>query len=214
MSENVLKATIREERGKGPMRRLRVRGFTPGIIYGKEASTSISLNARELDALLKKSDNQLLSLDLAGKETVEKSGAKMVLIKEIQRNPLNDSLIHVDFFEVSVDKKLKVRVPLRFLGTAKGVKLGGILNYVHRQLEIECLPSDIPANIEVDIADLDEGQSVHVKDLRLKEEIRILNNPRDVLVAVVKPEEEKATAEAEVEAQATAPEKAEDEPKE
>ncbi len=202
MSEIVLNGKKRTETGKGPMRRLRADGLIPGIIYGKEDPTAVTFPVKELDAFLKKSRNQLLSIHLDG----EKDAEKLVLLKEVQQHPFRDHLIHVDFLEVSMDQKQKMQVPLRFTGVSKGVKLGGVLNYVRRELLIECLPKDIPGDIEVDITNLDEGQSIHVNDLQLKEGIKTLNNPMDVLVAVVKAEvekEEKPEEEEGVEAEET-----------
>ncbi len=185
----------RSERGKGPMRRLRQDGIVPAVIYGKSESMSISLSAKELDSLLQKSRNQLISLSLENEG--KKGKEQLVLIKEVQRHPLRPGLLHVDFLEVSMDKKQRLKVPANFVGTAKGVKLGGIVNYLRRELEIECLPADIPEEIKVNIADLDVGQSIHVKELKLTEGIKILNNPMDVLVTIVKVEEEKAATPAE-----------------
>ena len=192
MSENMLAATGRVETGKGPARRLRANGLVPAVVYGKAQAISITLNAKEVDTLLKKSRNKLITLNFE-KEGKKEGPGKLVLIKDIQRHPFKDYLIHADLLEVSMDEKQRVKIPLLFIGTPKGVKLGGILNYVHRELEVECLPAHIPDGIEVDISELDEGQNIHVSDLRLKAELKCLSNPRDVLVAVVKPEVEKAT---------------------
>lgn len=189
MSEN-LTASIRTERGTCPMRGIRRNGFVPGVIYGKDKPVSITVNAKELETLMKKSRNQLLTLDLA--EDGKQVEGKMVLIKEIQRHPLKDNLIHVDFFEVAMDKKQKIKVRLNFIGVPKGVKLGGVCNYVRRDLEVECLPGDIPEVIDLDISGLDAGQSIHLRDLELKEGVKTIGNPTDVLVAVVKAEVEKA----------------------
>jgi len=190
MSENMLAATGRAERGKGPARRLRANGLVPAVVYGKAQAISIVLNAKEVDTLLKKSRNKLITLNFE-KEGKKEGPEKLVMIKEIQRHPLKDYLIHADLLEVAMDEKQRVKVPLLFIGTPKGVKLGGVLNYVHRELEVECLPAHIPDGIEVDISELDEGQNIHVSDLKLKAELKCLSNPRDVLVAVIKPEVEK-----------------------
>lgn len=204
MSEN-LTAEIRTERGTCPMRGIRRKGFVPGVIYGKEKPVSITVNAKELETLMKKARNRLLSLDLM--EGGKKAEGKMVLIKAIQRHPLKDNLIHVDFFEVAMDRKQKIKVRLNFIGTPKGVKLGGICNYVRRELEVECFPGDIPEEIDLDISDLDAGQSIHLRDMNFKEGVKALGNPTDVVVAIVKAEVEKA-APAAAEAGVAAPEKA------
>ncbi|MBI5187123.1 MAG: 50S ribosomal protein L25 [Nitrospinae bacterium] len=188
------------------MRGIRRNGFVPGVIYGKDKSVSITVNAKELETLMKKSRNQLLTLDLI--EDGKTVAGKMVLIKEIQRHPLKDNLIHVDFFEVAMDKKQKIKVRLNFIGVPKGVKLGGVCNYVRRDLEVECLPGDIPEVIDLDISGLDAGQSIHLRDLELKEGVKILGNPMDVLVAVVKAEVEKAAPAAAAEGTEAAGEKA------
>lgn len=192
MSENMLAATGRVETGKGPARRLRANGLVPAVVYGKAQAISITLNAKEVDTLLKKSRNKLITLNFE-KEGKKEGLERLVMIKDIQRHPLKDYLIHADLLEVSMDEKQRLKIPLLFIGTPKGVKLGGVLNYVHRELEVECLPAHIPDGIEVDISELDEGQNIHVSDLKLKAELKCLSNPRDVLVAVVKPEVEKAT---------------------
>src|SRR5512144_1468647 len=192
MPEFVVPAESRSETGKNVNRRLRSRGMIPGVVYaaGKEA-VPVSVSPREIGAILKSAagENTLFDLDLGGSR-------RKVILKEYQREPLRGKLLHADFYEVALDKAITVSVHIELEGTPVGVKLqGGIVDFVTRELEIECLPADIPAKITVDIAHLELGKHLRVSDLKLPDKVKVLVEPDVVVAHVVLPRAE-VTAEA------------------
>jgi large subunit ribosomal protein L25 len=120
---------------------------------------------------------------------------KTVMLKEIQKNPVDREILHIDFYEVSLSKEIDVMVGIKVVGKAPGVEKGGILQEASRELEIRCLPTRIPNHIEVDVSTLDIGDSIHAEDLPLAEGIRVLSDPRLTLITVVPPTEEKPAVE-------------------
>ena len=193
MPEFVVPAESRTETGKNVNRRLRSRGMIPGVLYaaGKEA-VAVAVSPSEIGAILRsaKGENTLFDLDLGGSR-------RKVILKEFQREPLRGKLLHADFYEVALDKLITVKVHVELEGTPVGVKLqGGIVDFVTRELEVECLPADIPAKITVDIAPLELGKHLRVSDLKLGDKVRILADPEVVIVHVVLPKAEEAAAEA------------------
>lgn len=159
-----LKASIREERGKGPARRLRAAGRVPAVVYGHgDATRELSVNAHELERLFAHItvENTLINLE------IEDQPAVPVLVREVQAHPFRPELIHVDFYQVHAGERISVEVPIRLVGTPTGVRMGGILDQMLHDLEIRCLPDQIPEAIEVDVAGLAIGESLHVRDLAL-----------------------------------------------
>ena len=154
MAENVLSAETRSETGKGANRRLRVSGKIPAVIYGKSRDAqSVTLDPKALETLLHKSGaglNTLIDLSVSGRTDT-------VLVKELQRHPVHGSYVHVDFFKVDLTQKITVSVPIHFVGKARGVEFGGILDHPLRELEVECLPRAIPEFVEVDVSALEVG---------------------------------------------------------
>lgn len=184
MSENLLSADNRTATGKGANRRLRVAGHIPGVIYGKgRDAQSVVLDPKALEAVLHKSGaglNTLIDLSVAGRTDT-------VLVKELQRHPVYGSYVHVDFFQVDLSQKIKVSVPIHFVGKARGVEFGGILDHPLRELEVECLPRAIPEFVEVDVSALEVGQSIHVSDLRLPEGVEVMTDGELPVASVVLP---------------------------
>jgi len=158
-----LRVLNREGAGKGVARRLRRQGLVPANIYGRdEESVSIQVDRRELELLLDRIsvENTLIDLEM---ETGE---ARRVLIREVQKHPWKSEVLHVDFLQIQRDVKLRVGVPVRLVGTPVGVRNeGGILQQSRHELEVECLPREIPEQFEVDVSDLAIGDSIHVADL-------------------------------------------------
>lgn len=190
-----LEAKHRSKTGKGAARSLRRQGLIPAIFYGKDAPPRpLALDSLELKRKLTKvrSENIIFALKIRDDDqTVD----KIAMLREIQTDPLKREIIHTDFYEIAMDKKISLKVPLRINGRAKGIEEGGILQTVTREIELECLPTDIPEFIEVDVSQLDIGESIHVKDLALRSTFRILADDSLTLVTVVPPEaEEKAAA--------------------
>ncbi|HBZ69244.1 MAG TPA: 50S ribosomal protein L25 [Deltaproteobacteria bacterium] len=189
MGDHALSVEVREHTGKGMGRRLRASGRIPAILYGRgRESVPISLDPRLLERILATSDagmNTLIDLAVSGRSDL---AGKVVLVKELQRHPVQGALLHADLYEVDLTKTIEVSVPIHVVGTAAGVALsGGILDQALRELEIECLPRAIPDEIAVDVSALMIGQSIHVRDLALPEGVKLLSDPDLSVVSVVAP---------------------------
>ena len=187
MPEVVVSARRRPESGKNVNRRLRVAGQIPGVLYGaKKESVPVSVSPKDIGAILRSAtgENTLFDLDLDGSR-------RKVLIKEFQLEPIQGHLLHADFYEVALDKELQVNVHVELVGTPVGVKVqGGIVDWVTRELEVECLPSDIPEKITVDISNLEIGKHVRVAEIKAPDKVKILTEPDIVIAHVVAPRAE------------------------
>lgn len=199
MEATELRACIRNTSGKGPARRFRKEGLMPAVFYGRgEKAIHLSVNAAELLKIIRaKKDNVFIKLLIEGDEKLE----KLSLIKELQIEPVSRRFYHADFYEVRMDQRLTVDVPLRFTGIPAGVENGGELQHLKRDLKISCLPAVLPDFIELDVAGLEIGDSIKIQDIRVPEGIEVLD-PGDVgvaMVAIVKvsvPQAEEAVADA------------------
>jgi large subunit ribosomal protein L25 len=191
MPEIVVAAESRTEKGKNVNRRLRTRGLIPGVLYGaKKDAVPVSVSPRDIGAILRSAsgENTLFDLDLGGSR-------RKVILKEFQREPLKGRLLHADFYEVALDKTLELKVHVELQGTPVGVKVqGGILDFVTRELDIECLPGDIPEKITVDVSHLELGKHLRVSDLTVSDKVKVLTEPDLVVVHVVAPRAEEAPA--------------------
>jgi large subunit ribosomal protein L25 len=182
-------AEIRSETGKNVARRLRATGRIPGILYGhKEDALSLSLNPKELSAILRSGTghNTIFSLNIRDR------GTTSVMIKDWQYDPVKENLLHADLLRIAMDETLQIQVPITAVGEAKGVKVqGGIFEFVLREVEVECLPANIPEHITIDISELEIGSNLRVSDLPVDPKFKILSD-RDLVVAhVISPKEEK-----------------------
>jgi len=192
-----LQAEKREGRGKNEARRLRASGRIPAVVYGadKGKAVEIAVDPKTLLRILHSESgvNTLIGLQLAGGDT-------RVLVKEYQLDPIDHKLLHVDFYQVAMDKTLTVTVPIVLKGEARGVKQqGGIVDFVHREIEIEVLPGDIPENITVDVSELMLHEGVRVRDLKVEgAKWTAVSEPDMMIVHVValKVEEEPVAADA------------------
>ena len=191
MPEIVVTAESRTESGKNANRRLRIKGLIPGVVYGaKKETLPVSVSPKDIGTVLKSAsgENTLFDLHLKG-------GRRKVILKEFQREPLKGRLLHVDFYEVALDKKIEVKVPVEIVGVPVGVKTqGGILDFVTRELEIECLPTEIPDKISVDVTGLELGKHLRVSDLQVPDRVVVLTEPGIVVVHVVAPRAEEVAA--------------------
>ena len=189
----ILEASVRTSQGKTAAGVLRREGLIPGVIYGEEAAAiSIQVAARDLNRVLhtKAGGNVLITLHL--KEDSKKLPESTVLIKELQHHPVLHQIIHVDFHRISLTKRITVTVPLAFKGEAVGVKTaGGILEHLRWDLEVECLPTQIPAQIPMDVSSLELGKTLFAKDVPLLEGVRLVTDSGLPVVACVMPKEEK-----------------------
>ncbi len=194
-----LEAVKREARGKNEANRLRASGRIPAVVYGtrKEGKLpqgmAVAVDPKEVMRILHSDSgaNTLITLKVDGSES-------RVMVKEYQLDPITHALLHADFYQLAMDKAITVRVPIELKGEPKGVKLqGGIVDFVGRDIEVECLPTDIPENIEIDISELMLHQSIRVRDLGESPKWKSLTDPDTMVVHVVaiKVEEEPVAAE-------------------
>lgn len=171
METIALKAETRKSKGNSPARALRREGKVPAILYGPKTEPSmISLNAYDLELVMKKGGLGRTVFNLV---VDEGTTSRPVMIKEMQRHPLNKAVLHVDLYEVSMDRKLRVRVPVIVTGKAVGVENGGVLQIIRRELEVYCLPNEIPDNVTIDVTSLDIGNAVHVEDISMPGNVEI-----------------------------------------
>ncbi|MEF9438240.1 MAG: 50S ribosomal protein L25 [Candidatus Mariimomonas ferrooxydans] len=177
-----------EWQGKGSARSLRRSDILPAVLYAKGFSTPIKLHKKDVLSKLMvsgKSEHALVTIELSGGK--DKKTDHWVLVKDYQLDPVRNELLHVDFIEISLKKKIKTTVPVVVTEEPAGVKKGGILQQQLRDVEIECLPTQIPDGMEVDASAVDIGHSLHVSDLKIKEGVKILSNPQDVILTVIAP---------------------------
>ena len=202
MEATELKACIRKESGKGPARRFRKEGLIPAVFYGRgEEAIPLSVNAVDLLKIIKaKKENIFIKLLIEGQERLE----KLTMIKELQIEPVSRRFYHADFYEIRMDHKLTVDIPLRFVGTPIGVENGGELQHLKRDMKVSCLPSALPAYIDVDVSGLDIGSSIKIQDLQVPGGVEVLD-PGDVSVAIVTFLKVSAPQEEAVEGEAAAP---------
>ncbi len=200
----VLEAQVRTPGGKGVANSLRHHGLIPGVVYGEgDPPVVVQVKVRDLGQILhtKRGGNVLISLRTGSDE-------RMVLIKELQHHPVSHQVTHVDFHHVSLTKRITVAVPLAFKGEAAGVKTGGgILEHLRWDLEVECLPTQIPSEIPVDVSGLELDQVITAKAVRMPEGVRLVTDPQLPVVACVIPKEEPVSVPAaEAAAEVTEPE--------
>ena len=204
--EATLEAIRRETFGRNNAGRLRREGRIPAVLYGGESRQGepVAVDPKALMQILRSDSgvNTLIALKLEG------AGATRVLVKEYQLDPVSRKLLHADFYRVAMDKLLRVTVPIHLTGEAKGVKAqGGIVDFVHRDLVIECLPADIPEHVTVDVTELMLYDGIRVRDLPISGDWKPVSEADMLIVHVISPkvEAEPAPAEAVVAATPTAP---------
>lgn len=178
MKELQLAAEVRSGIGKSVTRKLRAAGTTPGVLYGLDKDPqSLGISSQELKKLLRSTgENVLLDLAVKGKKT------EKVLLREVQRHPVTEDIVHVDFLRIDLTKEIEVTVPVRLVGTAEGVKAGGVLEFVRRELRMSCLPTKIPDHVEVDISALNINDAVHVSEISVTDAEILTNAARTIVV--------------------------------
>src|SRR5437667_11621972 len=191
--EAILEASARDSFGKKEARRTRRGGKVPGVLYGGDGNTAtpISVEPKALLRILHSESgaNTLISLKLAG------AADARVRVKEYQLDPVTHQLLHADFYRIAMDRAIQVTIPVVVKGEPKGVKQqGGILEFIRREIEIECLPADIPEHVEVDVSELMLHQGIRVRDLPVDPKWTPLSEPEMMLVHVIMPKAEEAPA--------------------
>ncbi len=192
MAEIVVSATNRTDRGKNAARRLRRRGLVPGIVYGgKGENLAVSVDPKALQRVLRSEAgrNAILRLEVTDHRPTS------AILKSWQVDPVKESFLHADFYRIAMDVAIRVTVPVQVVGEARGVKVdAGILELVIREIEVECLPGDIPERIAIDVSDLGINQSLRVSDVQVPAKVKVLQAADQVVVHVVSVKEEEAPA--------------------
>jgi len=194
MERLALEVEARDSRGKGAARKLRAKGLIPAVLYGAGSeAVALQISGHVLEKATHIGANQLF--DLSGTPAAK---GKLVLLKELQRDPLSRRVVHCDFYAVDTTKKLIVQIPLHLTGKAVGVDLGGVLEPLIRDIQVSCLPLNIPSSLDIDVSALNIGDALHASDLALPEGVELLTEPGVTLVHVIAPrvEEEKPADEA------------------
>lgn len=190
MDRQELEVSLREAAGKGGARKLRAREQVPGVVYGSGTqSTPVTMEARATERLLQHHGHALIGL-----KGPKPLGGKLVVLKEVQRDPLSDRLTHCDFYVVDTKKRIQVSVPLRFVGKPRGVEEGGVLEPLLRELEVLCLPLAIPERIEVNVEALGVGDSIHLREIAIPEGVEAVGGPEMTVIHVVAPRVEEVAA--------------------
>jgi len=190
MAETNLQAKIREEQGKGPSRRLRSQGLIPAVLYGrKQKSMPLSINPTELYKVISAEGgaNALIHLKISGNNGDQDT---TVLLKDIQIDSIKRCYVHADFLQVNVEDEVKVSLPILLVGKSIGVKEGGIMQQIRRQLEIYCRAGSIPQKMEADVSGLAIGDSLHLNDLTLPEGVRSAHLSNVTIAVCIPPAEE------------------------
>jgi len=188
MDNMFLAVEPRSKVGKSEARRLRREGLVPGVVYGIKSPTPVTINPADLEKIFTTGAgaNAIIQLEVAG----EKKSDRPVLVKDLQRNAISDEIIHADFLEIHMDRNIRVSIPIRFDGESVGLKQGGVLSVLLRELDVECLPNAIPGEIRVDISDVDIGDVVHVREITIPGGVTLITSPDDPIVTVIVPVEE------------------------
>lgn len=183
MEEQTIEVQPRENVGKNFNRRLRAIGQVPAVVYGDgKEPVKIQVEERKIERLLKAAGggNAVFLLKLAGTQQ-----SRHTMIRELQADALTGKMIHIDFQRVNMDQKVRVSVPIEIIGEAQGVRNeGGLLDFISREIEVECLPGDIPAHVSLDVTELHVGQHVEAGELELPEKVTLLEEPERVIVSI------------------------------
>ena len=212
MGKSNINAELRSERGKNATCRLRQEGFIPAVIYSHGESEAIKIKKNDFFGIFKGhiSESLLIDVTITNKK---KDGSHQVFVKDYQLDPVTNELVHVDFYKITAGEKIHTKVPIEIVGKSEGEKMGGILEIVERELEIECLPREMPEKIEIDVTNVNIGESVHIEDIETTGSLKFLIDEKRVVVTVLAPkahvEEEEVAEEEEIEEEALAEEAAE-----
>lgn len=202
-----LLAKLRTQLGKEASRKLRKKGLVPAICYGPRTDpVPLTVDPKELMKTIQIGENVLIDLMI---QDGKKAAQKVVVVRDLQIDPIKDQYIHADLFEVVMDEEISVEVPIVLVGKPEGVKMGGVLEQITREITVECLPADIPQSIDVNVSHLNIGDTIHIGDIGL-EKGKILVDATTTLATVVPPTVEKVVVEEEVEEELAEAEEAEE----
>lgn len=194
MQQKQLTVELRSKTGKGISHQLRKADLVPGVVYGKGMDPMpISVKYRELQAALQGGSGHNNLITLNGGGTLDSS---LVILSDLQQDPVKHTFLHVDFHRVNMTEKVRVVVPVKLNGTAIGVKEGGLLDLAHHELHVECLPGSIPDCIEIDITALKVAHSIHVNEISLPAGVKLLDDAKIPVVSILGRAAEETAAEA------------------
>lgn len=202
MDQSVLAAQVRETKGKRAARKFRKNNRIPAVFYGpKTEPIKLTMDYPDFDRIIKQgtAENMIINLKIQSDQGTE---TKKAMIKDLMIDPIKDTYLHADFYEISMDKEITARVPLRLTNTPEGITKGGILQHIRRELAISCLPDNLIDSIEIDVSDLDIGDSLHIRDIDLPEGITCIEQDHLTIAVIAAPsvlKEEEAEEEIEVE---------------
>jgi len=184
MKQVTLSAIKREKTGKEISKKLRKQGLIPAIVYGPRFQPlPIAVKFNELESILIKHKGETLLFNL---ELSDGEPSKIqAILKDYQIHPITDKIIHIDFLAIHEEETITLDIPLEFLGKPVGISKGGVLEILLHELTIECLPSNIPDKIYIDISNLDVGDVLHVKDIKVPEGIKVINDPEETVLTIV-----------------------------
>ena len=191
MKQYELNATIRNTTGNGPARSLRRDGMFPAVLYGPNTQpVLLAVNVREFERAVQKGNirRTIFALSIPNGATL----TRPAVIKELQTHPVSGQFLHADFYEIDMNRKLRVMVPILPKGKAKGEEFGGMMQIIEREIEVLCLPSDIPEALDLDVADLGIGDALHVKDITLPAGVELPPGVNYTVVTVVSPKADAA----------------------
>ncbi len=182
MHQVELNASIRGKKGKEANKKLKANGAVPAILYGREKENiSLTVNAKELARVISEGENAIISM------TLTDNMQETVVLKDWQLHPYNGTILHADFYRISLEESIVAKVPLEIVGTAPGQKTGGILDIHLREIEIRALPLQAPDKFEINVSHLEIGDIIHVRDIQMGEEIEILSDTELVIVTLIVP---------------------------
>ncbi|HDZ23986.1 MAG TPA: 50S ribosomal protein L25 [Desulfobacteraceae bacterium] len=206
MTQPVLAAYLRKSTGKQAARKLRRNNQVPAIFYGPGTETvMLTLDYPELERLLKQAGGENIILELQVKSD-KGTESKRAMLKDLQVDPVKDTYVHADFYEISMDKEITVAVPIQLINTPVGVTNGGILQHIRRELTITCLPDKLINVFDLDVSGLDIGDSIHIRDIELPEGITTAEEGRLTVAVMAAPTVEEEAAEIGIEEEAAEPE--------
>jgi len=185
-----LKVEIRQKKGKNNARDLRRKNIVPGILYGPNTEpVMLSISNYDIDKIIRENGSTGVFLNLIDKDDTRES--RTVMLKELQMDTFNLNYLHIDFQEIDIEEKVTIRVPVQTTGESKGIKEGGVVSIIRRELNVICTPQNLPDTITIDITNLDIGDSVHVKEIDLGENVEIPHDVNFTVLTVLAPTIEK-----------------------
>jgi large subunit ribosomal protein L25 len=181
MEAPALRAWRRNRSGKGVARKIRAQGMIPAVLYGGGENLPLSLQPQELLKILSSGENTIFRLEIDG----ERGGDRQVIVRDLQRDPLKESLLHADLYRISMDVEITVSVPIVLQGISREVSdVGGVINQLLHEVEIQCLPGLIPHELTIDVAHLGIGEVLHVRNLPVPQGIQVLADSEEVVASV------------------------------